>query len=1138
MSNSLDAIDPSHCATVSASAGTGKTWLLVSRLIRLLMNGARPEGILAVTFTRKAAAEMQVRLNSRLREMAECSDPRLDDYLIEIGASLNDSHRQQARTLYETLLSSPVNIKTTTFHAFCQDILQRFPLEAGIPPGFELVESTSELQQAAWDALCAEASRHPDSEQAKAIETLFDACGGLDNTRTALNDFLNHRSDWWAYTEGQNHPLGFAIDTLTKQLDVTPDDNPLQIFFSKTLLLELQEFSVLLRKHANTKNEKFLALLSIARDPQQDIAIRFQSTCAVFLTQKGEPQARKESKAQAKSMGEDGQQRFLEIHQLACKAIVNTQNALNSQLSLKRTSAWYQAGVNLLTHYQRLKAEQRLLDFSDLEWQAYQLLNHGDNVHWIQYKLDQRIDHLLIDEFQDTNPTQWRLILPLLQELAAGENERGRTVFLVGDKKQSIYRFRRADPELFNTAKDWLNNNLNTVTQPLDTSWRSAQAIISFVNQLFGQDPLNTQLKDFTPHQTHHKNLWGQVELLPLAEATEIEATEVKATKISAPEALTGLRNPLESPRILHLDQRHLDEGHLIARHINSLIADKTLIGDEGQAREIRYSDILILIRHRTHADDYEQALREAGIPYNSANRGTLLESQEARDLVDLLQLLITPYNNIALAGLLRSPLFACTDNDLITLGKLPSQHWIERLHKHAAESISESPLRRASQLLKQWRTLVDTLPVHDLLDRIFDQGDVLNRYQAAYPDHLQHRVVANLTRFIELALEVDSGRYPTIGHFVARLQALRQHEQDAPDEGTSTQVDARVNIMTIHGSKGLESPVVFLADSTNTGQGKKAYRAVVDWPASARQPDCFMLAGKKDSLDQFTRKILDKHAISEQRENANLFYVAITRAQQFLFISGSQPSRGDKLGWYGEAQSCLQNLHPDKDDIMPLTSGNKPEAAVMLESAAQTKPDIDPQLSKPVCFDEATSSIAPSRADSSTDDTTTPPQESDQQIRGIAIHRMLELLCKGESRQAILQRVTNECGLATDAGELNTWFTEAETTFKHPDLASIFKPENSQQTFNEVPIHFRRGSRSVAGIVDRVVVMEHEALIIDYKTHVIDQYTNTVETLAAQYREQIQLYCDGAERLWPDKKITGCLLFTGNSSLLTMEKR
>lgn len=1122
MINKLNSINPLTSASVSASAGTGKTWMLVSRLIRLLLAGARPEGILAVTFTRKAAGEMQMRLNSRLLELAQCSSQQLDSYLTQIGVVIDDVSRKQARTLYETLLSSPVTVKTTTFHAFCQDILRRFPLEAGIPPGFELLEATAEFQQAAWDALCTEASLHPEKDQAQALETLFETCGSLDNTRSALNDFLNHRSDWWAFTEGQTDPLSFAIDTLAAQLDISPEDNPQATFFTGSILQTLNEFCVLLQKHDTATNQKHLLALSTACKLEQDEATRFDAVCSAFLTQNGSPLARKESKAQAKSMGDAGQQHFLEIHQQMSAAITEIRDKIAAQRSWQRSSAWYQAGLALLQHFQRIKAEQRKLDFADLEWQAYRLLNHGSNVHWIQYKLDQRIDHLLIDEFQDTNPTQWRLILPLLQELAAGENERQRTVFLVGDNKQSIYRFRRADPELFDAAQDWLHENLNAVTQPLDTSWRSAAAIMDFVNRVFDSDDLKQHLMHFHAHQTHHQELWGQVEILPLIETTEPDQ----------PLAREGLRNPLKIPRELYSDQRHLEEGRQIAAKIQQLIAEQTPIGPPDQARPITYQDIMILVRNRTHAADYEQALRAAGIPFTSANRGTLLESQEAKDLVNLLELLLAPFNNLALASLLRSPIFNCSHDDLIALAKIPDGLWIERLASLATQQSADTALHRAHQLLSQWRILVDTLPVHDLLDRIFCQADVLRRYQAAYPIHLQHRVLANLTRFIELALEVDSGRYPTIGHFVQRLRSLRQQDQGAPDEGLPTQAESRVRVMTIHAAKGLESAVLFLADCTNTHQGKTAYRAMVEWPAQSKQPDYFLLAGKKNELDSFSQSILERQAKSETREDANLFYVAVTRAQQLLFISGCRPTRGDKLGWYGVAESCLREELETQDPLM-IASGNKPATSALVETATKSAPAIDPRLNQPIHADSPNTSINPSQTNEYPEALRqSSPVGSDQQTRGIVIHRMLELLCEGEAQENILNNVASEFGLSMDSPELRAWHAEAEATFNHPQLKHLFDAQHFQQAFNEVPIYYQRGSHTVHGIIDRIILTEDEAWVIDYKTHPITQHPEVIQPLVDDYKKQLQLYSEGAGRLWPQKNIRAGLLFTSNQSL------
>ncbi len=1123
MTNPLRASDPELNATVNASAGTGKTWLLVTRLIRLLLAGARADGILAVTFTRKAATEMQTRLNARLLELAQSGPAELKILLQKIDVPTDTATLKRATTLYENLLRSPFNVKTTTFHSFCQDILRRFPLEAGIPPGFELLESTAELKSAAWDALCADANRHPQGDNAQAIETLFESCNGLANTQTVLNRFLDHRSDWWAFTESQPDPLGFAVDTLSAQLNVCMTDEPEADFFSTTTLAQLTEFVVLLQKHPGKKNAAALDALAIARDESKKIDTRFTQCCKAFLTATGTPLARKESKAQAKSMSDAGQQRFLELHTQICVHIEHTLNIRNAMDALRRTSAWYRAGDALLAQYQQLKTGQRLLDFADLEWRAYQLLNHSDNVQWIQYKLNQRIDHLLIDEFQDTNPTQWRLILPLLEELAANEDRHNRSVFLVGDNKQSIYRFRRADPELFATAQDWLNTQLNAINQPLDISWRSAEAIMTLVNRVFGDGPLHKQLIQFSTHTTHHPQLWGQVEFLPLITNTDTVNNDDETNNT---DNISGaLRNPLQTPRLLTKDQRHLDEGRQVAQKIRHLIDANTLIGPANAAHSLGYGDIIILLRHRTHASDYEQALREANIPYIGANRGTLLQSLEVQDLVRLLSLLVTPFNNLGLASVLRSPLFDCSHEDLITLAGHTKGQWMDRLTTIAALENNSSTLQRAHTLLSRWRTQVDTLPVHDLLDRIYCDGDVFNRYHAVYPPHLQHRVAANLTRFIELALEIDSGRYPSIGRFVSRLHTLQQQEQDAPDEGSPLQAGSRVRLMTIHAAKGLEAAVVFLVDSTNVRNSSVAHQAIVDWPSQEPRPVSFLLTGNKEQQDSFTQNILDRHTKAETREDANLLYVAITRAKQFLFISGCQPRRGNASGWYTLLQAPFIETTDDLTTTGLIFSSGKPMAHTTPVTATPDITTISYNKIQPLILENPKRDIAPSNILTHTAALLTSAiTESDARIRGIAIHRMLQLL--SEQATNIPQRVATELNLPTGDNHVTTWFDNASAVFQSATFSHLFDPAQFSNAYNEVPLNYRKKGQNVYGIIDRLVINKECIWLVDYKTH----HTHDVaelDALAEYYQPQLDYYRIGIQRLWPTLPIKAGLLFT-----------
>jgi len=908
MTDPRTAAAPESNATVLASAGTGKTYLLVTRLVRLLLAGAVPDAILAITFTRKAAAEMQSRLAERALGLAAASPEMLDEALEGMGLIPNAATRERARHLYEALLHAPRPVRTTTFHAFCQEILRRFPLEADVPPGFELTERTGALEAAARDALFAEATAEPDGPLGTSLDGLLDYAG-QSGLNAALTDFLTHRSDWWAYTEAQPSPVEFATTRLAEQLSVAENEHPVEALFTPTFLADVDGLRAALLRHPIATHLTRAEQLALTQERERPAGERFAAVWEACFTQKEEP--RKLSTALLKKLNAEEAEQLQRLHAEICARLQRTRERQNSVALLRACRNWYTASQRLLDHYQRIKREQRLLDFADLEWGAYRLLNHADHAHWVQYKLDQRIDHLLVDEFQDTNPTQWRLLLPLLEEIAAGGGERPRSVFLVGDAKQSIYRFRRAEPRLLQTAQEWLQERLDATTCTLDASRRSASAIMTCVNRLFSDGgPMAEVMEPFPHHDTHHTALWGRVELLPLCDRPQ--------AKSEAPEAL---RNPLTTPRPEEGEDPYRREGAQIAERIRALVG-QIPIGAAAEARPLRHGDICILVRRRTHVHAYEEALRDAGIPYAGADRGTLLESLEVCDMLDLLRTLITPYDNLALAAVLRSPLFACSDNDLLALSGSGHGVWFDRLERIATGSAPPAALARAWKHLSRWHQAAGSLPIHDLLDRIYHETDAIARYEGAFPPHLRDRVRANLTRLIELALEIDQGRYPSLTRFIARLAELRDQKREAPDEAPAGTATDRVRIMTIHAAKGLEAPVVFLADSAGHSNQGRPFRALVEWPTNAAAPTAFTLVGKKVQRDPHTRRLLEREAKAEKREEANLFYVALTRARQLLFLSGVQP-RGDALGWYGAVAAILGG---DKTDDAPpcIESGHR----------------------------------------------------------------------------------------------------------------------------------------------------------------------------------------------------------------------
>ncbi len=1102
------ACHPQSNTSVHASAGSGKTWLLISRLLHLLLSGVKPDAILAITFTRKAAAEMQQRLLERLRDISIMQDKDLIHALNEIGMQTDDGALEQARDLYETLLKTPRQVNITTFHAFSQQILRRFSLEADIPAGFELLDKTGLLEIEAWDALFADVTNNPDSELAKNLALLFDRCNGIASTKTALTSFLLHRSDWWAMAQQGQDNITSAANALQRQLDIDPDNKPdISAWFSE-LHDDLIEFSELIAVHDTPTNIKHRdTILTII--PNDDFSYSsFLNIRKIFIVDKGTPR-KLISNPLVKKLGDVKTERFKAL----CETIISSCDLLQDMIARHSTyemnTAWYQAGQAYLDHFQRIKQQQRLLDFTDLEWQACQLLNASDHAHWIQYKLDQRLDHMLVDEFQDTNPTQWRLLLPLLEELAAGDSERSRSVFLVGDAKQSIYRFRRADAQLFSYARDWLFERLDATTTPLNTSWRSASAIIDFVNLIFTGTELEKQIGDFEQHSTHHEELYGEVHVLPLVTLQEEDNSDED-------ESLT-LRNPLLEARKEKPNTRD-EEAIVVAETIHTLIASKTVITENKQHRPAHYGDIMILIRSRTHLARYELALQKLNIPYNGSAPGTLLSSVEIQDMLALLDTLNTPYNNLALARVLRSPLFSCSEQDLMLLsrfGRDKKLNWFTRLQ--SIPSDQSASLARAQTLLTSWHELADSLPVHDLLDHIYSSGDVMARFKQGFPSHLHNRVLANLRRFIELALGIDSGRYPSLALFRAQLSALQKQGKDGPNPAETDSLEHKVNIITIHGAKGLEAPIVILADSASMKVDKNAYKAIVDWPSGDLTPRLFQVASKKEAHDTKTSHIIEQQKILQQREDANLLYVAITRARQYLYITASKPPKQTKLGWYGQIHDHLKECELiDVHDYYRHKTNNVPDiSSIEKQDAAIVTTPLPEYLLHPTQLLETETPLAPNY----------------KQLRGTMIHEMIEkLLDNTHSREALKKQLQNKYATVMNENNYDSCWQEATRVIDNTQHAQFFDNRHYEKAWDEVPISYvNNAGNTVNGIIDRLIEYEDSLLIVDYKTH---QDANE-QSLLDDYKHQLQSYVTGIQTLWPNKDVKACLLLTASNDLL-----
>jgi ATP-dependent helicase/nuclease subunit A len=1175
----LDACNPALNATVSASAGSGKTWLLITRIVRLLIDGAEPGNIIALTFTRKAAGEMQIRLNERLFTMATADDRELQQLLQLIGCDHDQQTKKTAAGLYEKLMHSLYPVRIQTFHSFCQDILSRFPLEANIPPGFDLIEDSSLLERQALQMLFDEARQsqasRPHSDRLNdELDIIMQFCNGPDNTLTSLHSFLAHRSDWWAYTAQAGNPVDHACSELARilQLDETAATEGSEIirqFLEDSLKQKLTVFASLLREIKNKTSDKHADSIDAALQ-DENINSSFSSIESAFLKKDGEPlvQGRKHSAAMEKKLGTENTERFLDLHDEISQRI----HELNEQLKRLRTfninKAWYFAGQRYVEIFQQLKTELRLLDFNDLEWKCYQLLQHADNAQWVQYKIDQRIDHILIDEFQDTNPTQWHLLSPILEEIAANPEQRPRSVFLVGDEKQSIYSFRRANPALQAQASHWLADRLDARATPLDFSRRSSDAIIHCVNQIFEQPDIQSIMTGFTPHGTHLNSLPGKVMLCDLFEDDE-ENTEAQE---AADNQALSFRNPLKQARAISVRTLRHDEADFIASQIKHLISTAELITDDGYVRPVEFGDIMILIRNRTHIGIYENALKQNNIPFIGNKKGGLLDNLEIRDLNCLLNTLITPYDNLALAQVLKSPIFNASDDDLILLARQKGEpHWYRRLllltEKQATgKPVLSKALTRAARLLPRWQQLAEHLPVHDCLDRIFSEGNIIKRYIAANRPENRQNIAANCQRFLELSLETDSGRYPSITRFLQRLSHLKSYSANPPEEPLSRSEGSRVRMMTIHGSKGLEAPVVFLADCNSTANNKNAYASLVRWPADTSRPSIFQLQLSKDNTDRITQHLQQEKLNEQKREELNLLYVALTRAREQLYISGCAGSRRQDNSWYQLIASGLEKT-TEHETITDKIAGKvyrhlaydhcDIEIPEKSDQSHTRDIDIDELLLKPLTVLASTDAfIAPSMKNfadpygTSQHESNNENSENDiyrsniAKWRGTVIHRMIELLCNAavypateKTIETIQQRVKTEVSLSRPEFIilLDDCVQEAAETFNYTGFSSIFNPPPETSTYDEMPLMYRQGQQAVYGIVDRLIRSDKNITIIDYKSHQLGGGEN-VQQSALQFSAQVDYYRQGIRKLWPEHTVKAGVLFTRQKEIVWIE--
>lgn len=1057
------ACDPQRSAAVEACAGSGKTWLLVARMLRLLLAGAEPAELLAITFTRKAAQEMRERLLSLLRELALLPDEDVRMLLRDRGVAEHDLSRLLlvARGLYERVLASPQSLSVDTFHSWFGRLIRLAPLVAGVPHGYALTERTGELLAEAYSRFMQGLNDTDKGSVKEAVQSLYRQAGD-STTRELLDAFVAKRAEWWAASRN-GEPLAWLRELCGEDGE---RDARLTLWADELLVERVLGIARLLGQGTAVNQKRAVAIESALTSGAS--LQGFESLCNEFFDDAGKERRNNRTKALAEAVdsrfGGDGWSAFEEEFNAVGACLKNLARRGSELLVLALNEALFTAGNAYLECYQEVKAERRVFDFADLEWHAWRLLTHEEHAAYLHSRLDARYRHILLDEFQDTNPLQWGIVRAWLD--AYGDDGARPSVFIVGDPKQSIYRFRRADQRVFAAAVAMLKQQGAHDLKTRQTR-RNAVAIVDALNAGFGGNPI------YAP-QTTLSDAAGAVWRLPLVPVGKDKEAETEKS-----EEVFNLRDPLSMPRAEEEDARRLEEGRAVAQ---ALLQARRQLGGKSV---LPWKECMLLVKKRQHLRAYEAALRETGIPFVSDRRGGLLNALEILDFMALLTFLTTPADDRSLAHVLKSPIFGASDDDLIMLAQRSEEDWWLRLQ---ALPDGSPALKRAGLLLEQWLQLAPHLPVHDLLDVTLHQGQVMTRYAEAVPPLLREQVRGNIEAFIELALNLDAGRYPSLPKFIDALRRLQHGAQtDAPDEANIDAAADAVRILTVHSAKGLEAEVVVMLDANHSEPARDDLGILCDWPQDADAPEHFSAFSRKSERGMARDHLFAEEEKFKQQEDWNLLYVGATRARQLLILSGVAAGRNADAEGVGEGTWYQRLLHVPACDLA--ATG----AETMMPPAGEYAITL---FAPPILASEQ------------------PPREArtDAIAEGIALHALLERLSHGNSDA--WPPVVPDADVIADwlpckPAIAQTVRRQAQVILQSPQLERFFNPAAHIEARNEMDIATGDGYVRL----DRIVLFEDAVWILDYKR-------NLLESEYVAYRAQLARYRELMRPLFPARQI------------------
>lgn len=1114
------ASDPSHSVWVSASAGTGKTKVLVDRVLRLLLPrsdgtpGTPPHKIICLTFTKAGASEMSVRINKVLSDWAILSDDDLEESLNQLcGQPPNSTVQQSARQLFAKVVDVPGGLKITTIHSFCQSLLGRFPLEAELSPNFKALDDqeANTLLERAFEMVLSHS--HKDESLKQAIRRVSLQLGE-SAFKKHVHNLIGERLQLRDATEGD------IRTKICRTLNIDPNETINDVVQEACRNFDesgLRRACTILSSGSKRDQDHGLTLqnwLDLNVEQRIDTFTDYQS---VYITQKETINKNLITKKLAEVNPE-----CLQTLHIEAERLLNIRDQLRAMRCAELSVDLLLIGRHIYRQYSDLKSRQSGLDYDDLILKTRDLLRKPDTAPWVLYKLDGGIDHILVDEAQDTNPEQWDIIESLAQEFFSGASAREdieRTLFVVGDLKQSIYSFQRASPDLFHIMRDRFDTMVKTAgklwrEETINISFRSSKAVLNVVDEVFRPDDVRQGLEDnpFTHYVSDkRRGQAGHVELWPLESADEIEKDQeswpLPITPVTANSGSIKLAG-----RIAGQIRTWLDDEHML----------------ESKNRAIQPGDILILVRTRTvFVNQLIRSLKKLNIPVSGVDRMKLGQQIAVKDLLALARFALHPYDDLTLATILKSPLIGWNEDRLYDLA-------IDR------KGTLWDCLKRGSYNIEtQWLSMLIekiSLAPYDFFSDILYKSCPADEKSGlrAILQRLGEDALDPLNEFLNEALLFAGKNTASLHDFIFQQQQSETEITREMDEAAG-----HVRIMTVHGSKGLQAPIVFLPDTTRVAQSKRLERLL--WPdkSGLSMP---LWAADKDSecrIFQQTSSLLEQKMDEEYRR---LLYVAMTRAEDRLYICGSRGATEPIAdSWYNHIFRAFDVLCDDdkKADGLRVYSNPQTRDAQNDEHNCTTEFNQKPIMPEWLfCLPDAEPSppspLVPSRPSEPDPAVISPSVANDTKrfLRGNITHKLLELLppLPEKYRENAAICFTESEGQVLSKDVRNNIVIETLAVLNHPDYAPLFGPNSMA----EVPISGLIGNKLISGQIDRLYDDGETIWIIDYKTN--RPAPREEKDIPDIYRAQMRSYYDVLKAIYPDKDIRCALLWTDGPHFMELQ--